>query len=161
MRVPDDWRPVWYQTSIDDQVFAFSAEQFVGDNPSYREAMHGPDASGWRRAMDDEISNLNTHDAYDERPEDSFTSWSTKRQRAEELLNTLWVLRSKRGANNEEIEKKGRCTFDGRGQKEVALLQGRKLNTFSPCVRSSTHKAHLIKATAKARRVRTLNNGSG
>lgn len=61
------------------------------------------------------------------------------------------------GANEAlTMKKKGQCTFDVRGQKEVAKPQGRELNTSAPCTSASTHKAQLNRATAEARKVRTL-----
>ncbi|KAL3906083.1 MAG: hypothetical protein SGPRY_010682, partial [Prymnesium sp.] len=52
-----------------------AAEQFTGDSPSYREAMRGHEADDWRKAMEAEKENLQTHAAYEEIPEDSLISW--------------------------------------------------------------------------------------
>ncbi|KAL3925798.1 MAG: hypothetical protein SGPRY_003563, partial [Prymnesium sp.] len=64
----------FYESGVDDQLMAYPAESFDGDNPSYRQAINGPDAAVWRSAMDAERENLETHDAYEEVPEDTLDS---------------------------------------------------------------------------------------
>lgn len=72
-----------YQTGVDEQEYAMAAEQFTGDSPSYREAMRGHEADDWRKAMEAEKENLQTHAAYEEIPEDSLISWQVRNRRAE------------------------------------------------------------------------------
>jgi hypothetical protein len=106
--------------------------------------------------MRKEMDNLTVHDAYDELPEDSLPSWSASKRRASEVVNTLWTLRRKRDADNRIEKYKGRCVYDGRNQKEVARLEGRKLNCYAPCGRPATNKAQMATAVAGRRRARTF-----
>ena len=122
---------------------AMPAEEFDGDNPSYRAAMKGDERSEWKKACIAEIENLEVHDAFAEVLEDTLDSWCEKAGRASDVCECLWVLRRKRGANNEVLKYKGRCVYDGRGQKRMAKLNGRELNSYAPCARGSTVKCQL------------------
>eukprot|EP00966_Prymnesium_polylepis_P279147 6448883-Prymnesium_polylepis.1 len=55
-------------------------------------------------------------------PEDSLPSWNKLKGWAAEVTETLWVLRQKRGANNEKTKKKARICYNGAMQKIIAPL---------------------------------------
>ena len=141
-------------TGIDNQAFPLPAEEFAGDSPSYRDAMRGSEANEWKQAMHEEIVNLENHDAYTEIPESELPSWNGTS--SSEVVNTLWVLKKKRGKDGEVERYKGRCVFDGRNQKAVAQRHGKVLNSYAPCGRPSTHKSQVAAAVFRKRRHQTF-----
>ena len=119
--------------------FAVSTAREGGDDdPSYRQAMSGPERQLWIDACDTEIETVSRHSAYEEVQEDLLPSWNG--QRAEELVNTLWVLKEKYNELREFLKAKCRCVLDGSDQKKTAQRMGFDLNCFSPAARHTTHK---------------------
>ena len=60
---PDEWWPMFFDSCVDGQVFAAAAEEYKGDNPSYKEAIASDDRDDWQAAMGSEMDNLEIHDA--------------------------------------------------------------------------------------------------
>lgn len=98
---PQTWAPPFTDSGIDSQLFPAVVEEFAGDNPSYSQDIKGAEEAAWRAAMDAEMDHLETHWAYEELPEDALASWDATKRRSFEVLQTLWVLKRKRGANNQ------------------------------------------------------------
>eukprot|EP00966_Prymnesium_polylepis_P176452 4084199-Prymnesium_polylepis.1 len=64
-------------------------------------------------------------------------SWNKLKGYASEVTETLWVLRQKRGANNnEKSKKKARICYNGAMQKIIAARSGTVIETFAPTVHS-------------------------
>ena len=154
--VPTGWRETMQWSGVDGQAFPLQAEEYAGDNPSYNQSLHGPDAKAWAEARRAEMDNLHNHDAYEEVVEDSLPTWDKARGTATEVVNTLWVLVKKRGKDGKVVKCKGRCVYDGRAQKMKASLQGKELYSYAPCGRPSTHKCQIASAVHRRRRHRTF-----
>ena len=108
----------------------------------------------WQDACDCEHHNLASHDAFEYVPEDSLPSWDSVRGRASEVTDTLWVLRQKRGAQNEKTKKKARICYNGKMQKATAARNGTVLETFAPTVRHTTFKLLAARGCVAGRRAR-------
>ena len=142
-------------SGVDGQAFPLPVEEYAGDSPSYRESVaDGPDRDGWAKARDDEMRNLANHDAFTEVPESELPTWNGRS--ATEVVNTLWVLKKKRGHDGQVTKFKARCVFDGRNQKAVAARMGVDIKSYAPCGRPSTHKALIATAVYHQRRHRTF-----
>ena len=75
-----------------------------GDGPSHDAAMKSAEHKQWREGEDEEMSKLGRFDAYEEVPEDSLSTWDRFKRRAWAVIDTLWVLKRKRGADGEILE---------------------------------------------------------
>jgi len=129
-----------------------SSSDYGNDSPSYRQTLDGPEAPMWRRAREEEVDNLIRHGAVEWVPEDSLPTWSRAKQKAWEVIDTLWVFKRKRDAQGDVCRYKGRCTLRGDQQSAKATQAGQELNSFAPTVRHSTFK--LLNATGCIRRAR-------
>ena len=131
-------------------IFWIPLEPVVNDKPSFRAAVNGPERSRWFGAMDREHANLCNHDAYEEVAEDSLSTWDRIKQRASEVIKTLWVLIRKRDGDANLLEGdaayKGRCVVDGANQKCSAVAAGKEIFTFMPTVRTATNKTQCAHA---------------
>ena len=158
------YRPSFYETGIDQTVMAMPREDFEGDNPSFHKAMKSPEKNAWQGSMDREISKFDNHHVYLEVAEDSLATWEPKRNRASEVLDTLWVLRRKRDGDNKLIAGddgyRGRCVVNGSGQKAKAESRGIELQTFMPTTRTATHKLQCAHCCATGRRKRQFDISS-
>ena len=134
------------------EVFAVAAARKGDqDNPSYKQAMAGPERELWRAAMDEEMSALERKDIYEEVPEDSLPSWDAKRRRATELIDLMWVLKVKFNEFNERVRWKARSTFRGDQEARVDRANGLpKSETFAPTARHNTVKACLAASVCRA-----------
>ena len=107
--------------------------------------------------MDREHANLSNHDAYEEVAEDSLSTWDWIKQRASEVIKTLWVLLRKRDGDANLLEGdaayKGRCVVDGANQKCSAVAAGKEIFTFMPTVRTATNKTQCAHACRQRRRI--------
>ena len=135
---------------IDGRKWTTKWELFTGHRP--RVSQHYP--FGWAKAREDEMRNLANHDAFTEVPESELPTWNGKS--ATEVVNTLWVLKKKRGHDGQVTKFKARCVFDGRNQKAVAARLGVDIKSYAPCGRPSTHKALIASAVFHKRRHRTF-----
>ena len=133
---------------------ATTRELFDNDDPTLRQAAASPDRPAWQDACDAEYSNLESHSAYEEVPEDTLPSWDPRRGRAREVTDTLWVLKQKRDGKNEKTKKKGRICFNGAMQKKTAMSGGTVLETFAPTVRHTTFKLLAARGCVAGRRRR-------
>jgi len=70
------------------------------------------------------------------------------------VVNTLWVLKVKRGPDGKVIKKKSRVVYDGRGQKAYANKMGIEYETFAPTARHTTFKCQCARACVRGRRTR-------
>jgi hypothetical protein len=127
---------------------------FDGDALSFFKARDGPERWKWMNACDGEYENLQSHDAYEEVPEDSLKTWNSAKGRSSEVVDTLWVLKRKRDEDNNISKYKGRIVFDGRQQKTKALDQGRVIDTFAPTCRHSTFRTLCAQSRINKSRVR-------
>ena len=150
---PNSWWTTMQWSGIDGQAFPLPAEEYAGDNPSYNQTINNPsEAADWAESRRSEMENLRNHDAYTEVAEDSLPSWDPQRAKADEVVNTLWVHKKKRGGKGEVTTYKSRCVFDGRHQKASAHIAGKELNSYAPCGRPSTHKMQIATAVFHRRR---------
>ena len=118
------------------------------DGPSHDAAMKGPERTHWIAGEDEEMSKLERFEAYLEVPEDSLSTWDRVKRRARDVIDTLWVLKRKRGADGEILEWKARCVINGRQQ----LGRGTDVETFSSTVRASTFKTFCAVSCCKGRK---------
>ena len=153
---PDAWCPTFQWSGIDGQAFPLPAEEFANDSPSYNQSTRSDDAEMWRESRNAEMTNLQTHDAYIEIPEDMLPSWNQTRGAAAEVVRTLWVLKKKRGKDGEVTKYKARCVFDGRDQKARSAQAGKDIQSYAPCGRPSTNKMQIANAVFHKRRHRTF-----
>ena len=66
----------------------------------------------------------------------------------------MWVLRQKRGAQNEKMKKKARICYNGKMQKAIAARNGTVIETFAPTVRHTTFKLLAAHGCVTQRRAR-------
>ena len=135
-----------YETGIDDEWCAMPVTT-ADDNPSFDAAQRGGEKPLWDDAMVDEIQNLRNFGAFKEVPESSVPDWDPRRCCAPSVTETLWVLRRKRGAENEITKYKARCVFNDKRRVNRALIE-----TFSPAVRHTTVKASVAASVLRRRR---------
>jgi hypothetical protein len=79
-----------------------------GDEPTIREALHGPDAEKWQKAMDDEIVAIEKLDTWDlvDPPADA------------NIINSHFILKAKRDENGDITRYKARLVANGNSQRE-------------------------------------------
>mgnify|MGYP001164178445 CR=1 FL=1 len=118
------------------------------DGPSHDAAMKGPERQNWIAGEDEEMSKLERFEAYEEVPEDSLSTYDRIKRRAREVIDTLWVLKRKRGADSKILEYKARCVINGRQQ----IGRGTDVETFSSTVRTSTFKTFCAVSCIKGRK---------
>ena len=135
-----------YESGIDDNWCAMPVTT-ADDNPSYDAAMRGGEKPLWDDACTEEIENLKRFKAFKEVPESSVPDWDQVRRRAPSVTETLWVLRRKRGAENQITRYKARCVYNDRRRLNRALVE-----TFSPAVRHTTVKASVACSVLNRRR---------
>lgn len=129
----------FFDTCLDGQCFPAVREQ-DSDSPSYKQAMNSECAAEWSKACNDEMLNLQRHEAADPVPEDTLSTWSKAKGYASEVANLLWVLK-KKYISGVFDKFKARLVYDGRMQKINALnTTGTVMDTFSPTTRHVTHK---------------------
>ena len=73
---------------------------------------------------DEEMSKLERFQAYEEVPEDSLSTWDRVKRRAREVIDTLWVLKRKHGADGTVLEWKARCVINGHQALQGPPLKG-------------------------------------
>ena len=98
-----------YDTGIDGQWCAF-ASMDPDDDPSYNRAINVGNKLEWENAMHDEIINLERFEAYDLITEDNVPGWNGRF--SPECTECLWVLKRKRGGDNEITKYKARCVYN-------------------------------------------------
>ena len=107
---------------------AFSARASAEDTPRWNDAMNGPDAEGFRKAMDDEIELLESLDSWDVVPREKAI------REGKRVLDSVWSFKRKRFPNGEV--KKLKARFCVRGDQQRAGIDFDE--TFSPVVGWST-----------------------
>ena len=121
------------------------------DNPTYKQAMAGPERDKWIAACDEEMASFERHQVCQEVPEDSLPSWDPVRKRASELVDMLWILKVKYNELLERVRFRARATV--RGDQETAVDKKQGLSpaeTFAPTIRHSTLKLLIAAATVRA-----------
>lgn len=109
----------------------------AGDSPSFGAASKSIDWPQWQAAMDLEIEGLRRSGTIAaEIPECDLPSWSASRRRASHVIDGLWVLLKKRGADGSVERYKARCVANDTKQRRD--LRNKDLPCFSPAVRAST-----------------------
>ena len=139
------------------------------ENPSWKQAMRGPEAAQWCQAIEAEMASLKRHHIYEEVPEDSLESWDANKRRATEVVEMLMILKKKFDELGKLIKHKARATIRGDMEAPVDMAKGlTPEQTFAPTVRHNTlklliaagvvHAAKIEKAggTASAPRMRTF-----
>jgi hypothetical protein len=142
--------------AFDPTLLSAEPAEFDNDYPSFRKAAASPERIEWQDACDEEHQNLSSHDAFEYVPEDTLPSWNKLKGWASEVTETLWVLRQKRGANNEKTKKKARICYNGAMQKTIAARNGTVIETFAPTVRHTTFKLLAARGCVCGRRARSL-----
>ena len=124
-----------FETGFDGQWCAF-ASMDADDDPSYNKAINGGDQHKWEDAMESEMNNLKRFEAFLPVSEDSLPGWNGRF--APECTECIWVLKRKRGKDNQITKYKARCVYNDRRR-----LCRDVIETFSPAVRHTTVKAAL------------------
>jgi hypothetical protein len=114
-------------------IFALAA--MAGDEPTYAQAMKGPDSEIWRTSMSSEINDITTRDTYELVPPPSPGT---------NIVGNTWVLKRKRNAQNEIVKHKSRLCAQGFSQKPGIDYH----NTAAPTVRTSSLRYVLTLAAA-------------
>ncbi|KAL1529178.1 hypothetical protein AB1Y20_000137 [Prymnesium parvum] len=133
-----------------------TGEEFDCDSPSYKQTLSSAEAPFWRRAREEEIDNLQRHGVVELVPEDSLPSWNAGKQKAWEVIDTLWVNKRKRDETGKVCRFKARCTLRGDQQNSKASMAGLDLNSFAPTVRHSTFRLLCAGGCLRKARKRTL-----
>ena len=150
---PTAFKPEFYASCAG---YAFAAPNFSEDSPSFKQATQGVDRKLWDAALDDEMDNLVRWRLFTEVAEDSLPTWSSVKERASEVVNTLWVLKVKRDGTNEIVKRKGRIVYDGHREHQLAKARGEQLDGFVATARNGTSKCQFAHAAVHRRRCRQL-----
>ena len=135
-----------YETGFDNQWCA-NASMNDDDDPSYKQAISGGEKMLWEDSMLDEMANLRRFDVFEEVDEDTVLGWNG--EQSPFVTETLWVLKRKRGSNNEITKRKSRCVFNDKRRKDRELIE-----TFSPAIRHTTVKCAIaVSCILKRKRV--------
>ena len=114
-------------------LYAFAA-MGSSDEPSYHDAMTGPERAEWRAAMEEELAKIKQMGTYElvERPPNA------------NVVGSVWALRKKRNENNDVIKFKARLCAQGFSQVHgIDYTQ-----TASPTARISSFRLILALAAA-------------
>jgi hypothetical protein len=114
--------------------FAFAARANAEDTPYFHEAMNGPDAAGFKQAMEDEINLLEEMDSWTIVPREKAIREGKK------VLDSVWSFKRKRFPDGFIKKLKARFCIHG-GQQEKGIDFD---DTFSPVVAWSTVRMMLI-----------------
>ena len=93
------------------------------DNPSYEQAMRGPEKQLWEEACEAEIENLVQFRAFQLVREDEVPDWDYIRRRAPSVTETLWVLRRKYNSKGEISKYKARCVYNNKRRANSSLIE--------------------------------------
>ena len=136
-----------------------NARRGGSDDPSFREAMNGPERDDWLQAMEKEMHSLREHNVYEEVPEDSLDTWDSAKGKSGEVIDVMWVLKKKYNELRELLKFKARATSRGDLGAAVDQRYNRTpAETFAPTMRHSTFKticaAGVCRAAKTGRSVR-------
>ena len=139
-------------------LLAFAGNSTIGvaaksnpDNPSYKQAMKGPDREMWQNAMQEEVNNFINYEVFVEVPEDSLPTYDKSRRTSTEVADMMWVLVKKYNELREFIRAKARGTVRGDQSKAIDIRLGIKPSeTFAPTVRHTTCKMITAAACVRA-----------
>ena len=116
-----------------------------GNQPTYHDIRKMPPnkRKKWEDAIENEITGLFQSGCVNDRHvlEDSLPSWSPSLKKASEVINGLWVLLRKKGADGEINRYKSRCVANDCKARRVHRIP--LLETFSPSARHSSLKCQL------------------
>ena len=113
---------------------AFAARANAEDTPRYDEAMHSPDAEGFRAAINLEMDQLQEKDVWTLVPREKAISEGAK------IIDTVWALRRKRYPDGRVKKLKARLCARGFMQEQGVDYD----DTYSPVVAWSTVRLLLI-----------------
>jgi hypothetical protein len=114
----------------DGMLFAMAAE--IGDSPTYKESLYGPEAQRWKEARDDEVKSLESKGVFER----------IERPRGVNVVGSKWVMLRKRNADGEISRYKARGVAQGFSQ-----VEGVDYNeTFAPVARLPSIRAILAYA---------------
>ena len=113
---------------------AFAARASAEDTPYFHEAMNGPDAAGFRQAMEDEVNLLEEMDSWNVVPREKAI------REGKRVLNSVWSFKRKRFPDGTVKKLKARFCIHGGQQEEGVDFD----DTFSPVVGWSTVRIMLI-----------------
>jgi Reverse transcriptase (RNA-dependent DNA polymerase) len=111
---------------------AFAAKANSDDNPTFAEALYGPDAEGFYKAMVDEIRSLESMDPWDVVP--------IALAAGESILDSTWAFKCKRYPDGTVRKLMARWCIRGDQQIEGVDF----FNTYAPVVAWSTVRLLLI-----------------
>ncbi|KAF9799647.1 hypothetical protein IEO21_10534 [Rhodonia placenta] len=92
------------QLSDEETVHALAAMD--GDEPTYREAMAGPECEDWKVAMEEELARIEAMGTYE----------LVEKPKGANVVGCVWVLQKKRDENNEIAKFKARLCAQGFSQ---------------------------------------------
>ena len=121
------------------------------DNPTFKQAMSGPERAEWMSALDVEINNFANRDIFEEVPEDSLPTWDPAKKRAVEVTDMMWALVKKYNEMRQLLKYKARGLVRG----DLTAAVDSKLglppqDTFAPTSRHSTCKMVMAGACVRA-----------
>ena len=116
---------------------AFSAGANAEDTPRYNEAMHSPDAAGFKAAMDIEMEQLMDKDVW------NVVSREKAISEGANIIDTVWAFKRKRYPDGTVKKLKARLCVRGFQQIEGVDYD----DTYSPVVAWSTARLLLILST--------------
>ncbi|GAX10397.1 hypothetical protein FisN_3Lu622 [Fistulifera solaris] len=114
--------------------FAFAAKANNEDTPNYYQAMNGPDAIGYEKAMDEEYYSLKALDPWDEVPR------SEAIEKGANILPSTWAFKCKRYPDGTVKKYKARWCI--RGDRQIEGVDF--FETYAPVVSWSTVRLLLI-----------------
>jgi hypothetical protein len=114
--------------------FAFAARANAEDTPRYHEAMSGPDAPGFTTAMEMELDQLESMEAWDVVPRQKAIDENKK------IFDSVWAFRRKRYPDGSVKKLKARLCVRGDQQEEGVDF----FETYSPVVGWSTIRLLLV-----------------
>ncbi len=114
--------------------FAFAAKANNEDTPNYHQAMNGPDALGYEKAMDEEYYSLKALDPWDEVPR------SEAIEKGANILPSTWAFKCKRYPDGTVKKYKARWCI--RGDRQIEGVDF--FETYAPVVSWSTVRLLLI-----------------
>eukprot|EP00965_Chrysotila_dentata_P181551 5993060-Pleurochrysis_carterae.AAC.1 len=117
-----------------------AVKKHSADDPSWNQAMQSEQRDQWRAAAKVEMDNFERHGVYVEVSEDSLSSWNPHAKRASEVIDMLWVLKTKYDDEGNVLKHKARAVVCGNQQTAKLKNTEFELETFAPAARSTTFK---------------------
>ena len=121
------------------------------DNPGFKMATKGPEASAWWKAMESEMANFERNHIFEEIPEDSVPGWNAHRGRSSDVIEMMWALVKKYNELGELLKYKARGVIRGDMEPKIDARKGiTPEQTYAPTVRHNTLKLLIAAGVIRA-----------